>query len=90
MTDQAYSLMTYRIAFASMQGMGIDLARKLLDVVGDEVRFFGMSEKELRSLTHGRSKIYRDDYRRDCLRRAAVEEAFIGDHSIDTLKVTGD
>ena len=90
MTDQAYSLMTYRIAFASMQGMGIDLARKLLDVVGDEARFFGMSEKELRSLTHGRSKIYRDDYRGDCLRRAAVEEAFIGDHSIRTTYFTDD
>ena len=90
MTDQAYSLMTYRIAFASMQGMGIDLARKLLDVVGDEVRFFVMSEKELRSLTHGRSKIYRDDYRGDCLRRAAVEEAFIGDHSIRATYFTDD
>ncbi len=74
--------LTYRIAFASLQGMGVDLARKLLDVVGDEQRFFDMSEKELRALTGGRSKIYRDDYRRECLRRAIDEEAFVRERGI--------
>ena len=35
-----YTTLTYRIAFANLQGMGVDLARKLLDVVGSEQRFF--------------------------------------------------
>ena len=34
MTVGSYTPLTYRIAFAALQGMGIDLARKLLDVVG--------------------------------------------------------
>jgi len=80
--DIRYSPLVYRMAFADLQGMGIDLARKLLDVVGSEERFFAMSEKELRSLTRGRSKIYRDDYRRDCLERAVKEEAFVTEHGI--------
>lgn len=76
------SKLTYRIAFARLQGMGVDLARKLLDVVGSEERFFGMSEHELRALTRGRSKIYRDDYRRECLENARREEDFVNEHGI--------
>ena len=74
--------LAYRIAFANLQGMGIDLARKLLDVVGSEEQFFAMSEKELRALTHGRSKIYRDDYRREVLQRAVAEVDFVSEHGI--------
>lgn len=77
-----FSTLAYRIAFASLQGMGVDLARKLLDVVGSEERFFSMSEKELRGLTRGRSKIYSDDYRRECLQRAVTEEKFVREHGI--------
>ena len=36
MTEGSYTPLTYRIAFAGLQGMGVDLARKLLDVVGSE------------------------------------------------------
>ena len=82
MSSGPYTPLAYRIAFASLQGMGVDLARKLLDVVGSEERFFAMREKELRSLTRGRSKIYSDDYRRDCLGRAVREEAFVREHGI--------
>ena len=81
-SGDGYSPMVYRMAFANLQGMGVDLARKLLDVVGSEERFFGMSEKELRDLTRGRSKIYSDDYRRECLQRAVREEAFVREHGI--------
>ena len=77
-----FSTLAYRIAFASLQGMGVDLARKLLDVVGSEERFFSMNEKELRGLTRGRSKIYSDDYRRECLQRAVTEEKFVREHGI--------
>ena len=82
MSDKRNTPLTYHIAFASLQGMGIDLARKLLDVVGSEEQFFAMSEKQLRALTHGRSKIYRYDYRREVLQRAAAEEAFVREHGI--------
>lgn len=74
---EGYSPLAYRIAFASMQGMGVDLARRLLDIVGSEQQFFAMSEKELRTLTRGRSKIYSDKYRQECLQRAVKEEDFL-------------
>lgn len=83
-----YTPMTYRIAFASLQGMGVDLARKLLDVVGSEKLFFDMKEKELRALTHGRSKIYSDGYRQECLQRAVKEEAFVCEHGISVSYFT--
>jgi len=79
---QPLTPLVYRIAFASLQGMGVDLARKLLDIVGSEQQFFAMSEKDLRSLTRGRSKIYRDDYRRQVLQQAEQEVAFVGEHGI--------
>ncbi len=90
MTAAQHSPIIYRIALASMQGMGVDLARKLLDVVGSEQQFFSMSEKDLRSLTHGRSKIYSDAYRQDCLERAVVEEAFMREHNIAATYFTDD
>ena len=79
----SYTQLTYRIAFANLQGMGVDVARKLLDVVGGEKQFFDMKEKDLRALTHGRSKIYGDDYRQECLQRAVKEEAFVREHGIN-------
>ena len=88
MTSNRLTSLTYRIAFANLQGMGIDLARKLLDVVGSEEQFFAMSEKQLRALTHGRSKIYRDDYRREMLQRAMQEEEFVREHGITATYYT--
>ena len=86
--DNGHTPLVYRIAFASLHGMGVDLARKLLDVVGSEEQFFAMSEKDLRSLTRGRSKIYRDDYRRECLERAINEERFVREHNINAVYFT--
>ena len=82
MADNGYTALTWRIAFAGLQGMGVDLARKLLDVVGSEEQFFAMGEKYLRNLTRGRSKIYGDKYRREVLQRALEEEAFVREHGI--------
>ena len=39
--------MLYKIAFASVRGMGVDLARKMLEVIGEEQEFFRISEKAL-------------------------------------------
>ena len=80
--------MVYKMAFANLQGMGVDLARKLLDVVGSEERFFNMTEKELRALTRGRSKMYRDDYRHERLQRAMAEEKFVSEHGITVTYFT--
>ena len=33
----------YKMAFASVRGMGVDLAQKILDVLGDEKEFFAIS-----------------------------------------------
>lgn len=74
--------LTYRIAFASVRGMGIDLATKLLEVVGSERAFFEMNERELRALTGGRSRIYSEFYRRQQLERAKAEVEFIAGHNI--------
>ena len=82
MADVGNTPLTWRIAFANLQGMGVDLARKLLDVVGSEEQFFAMSEKDLRQLTRGRSKIFGDNYRREVLQRALHEEAFVREHGI--------
>lgn len=90
MTGMQDTPLTLRIAFAGMQGMGVDLARKLLDVVGSEEHFFAMGEKELRALTRGRSKIYRDDYRRECLERARREVAFVQGHNITAIYYADD
>lgn len=78
----------YRIAFASIRGMGVDLARQLLEVTSSERDFFAMSEKELRHLTQGRSKVYTDFYRRQQLERAERELSFIEEHHIDTTYFT--
>jgi len=81
--------LTYRMAFAGMSGMTAGLARKLLDVVGNEQRFFEMSGAELKQATGGgRSKMYQDGYRRQCLSQAAAEEAFVRDKGITVTYFT--
>ena len=67
----------YRIAFASIRGMGVELARQLLEVAGSERAFFDMSEHELRDATKGHSKIYTNFYRQQQLERADRELDFI-------------
>lgn len=80
----------YRIAFASIRGMGYELAQRLLDVVESEEQFFSMSEKELRSLTGGKSKIYDSAYRREKLEAARREADFIEQNHIRTFYFSDD
>lgn len=67
----------YRIAFSSIRGMGYELAQKLLDVVGDEHSFFGMSEAELRAITGSKSKVWSKAYRDERLATAHNEADFV-------------
>ena len=75
----------YKIAFASIRGMGIELAQKLLDVVGSEKEFFTMPEQQLKQLTGGRSRIYKQDYRNQQLRKAENELKFLQNNNIKIL-----
>lgn len=72
----------HKIAFASIKGMGLDLAQRLLDVVGSEEAFFAMSENDIKQITGGRSRIYKSDYRAKQLEIAERELKFIADKNI--------
>ncbi len=75
-------VLTYKIAFASIRGMGIDLANKILDVIPSEQEFFSLSEKELRAITGSRSKLCEREYRNAQLERAKREVEFVEDSHI--------
>ena len=70
--------------------MGIDLAQKLLDVIGDEAAFFTLSEEKLRAITGGRSTVYKQSYRDELLRKAEREIEFIKEKHIKTYYFTDD
>ena len=81
-------VMIYRMAMAGIRGVGVDLARQLLDIVGDEQRFFDMGEAELRTITGGRSRIYSEAYRRGQLEQARREWEFVQEKGITTTYYT--
>lgn len=72
----------YKMAFASVRGMGVDLAQKLLDVLGSEKEFFAISERELQHITSSKSKITERAYRDSCLQKAEHEMGFVSAHHI--------
>ena len=79
-----YDQLTYRIAFASIRGMGYDLARKILDVIPSEQEFFDMSESQLMRIIGSRSKIHESSYRKACLEKARRELDFVNENHINT------
>ncbi len=80
----------YKVAFASIRGMGIELAQRLLDVIGSEEAFFTLSEGEIKSITGGRSRIYKADYRVQQLEKAERELEYIATKNIGMLYYTDD
>ncbi|MDO4511127.1 MAG: DNA-processing protein DprA [Bacteroidales bacterium] len=80
--------LVYKIAFASVRGMGVDLAQKLLEVLDDEKDFFSIPERELRAITHSRSKILERAYRNSCIEMAEKEMEFINQHHINVSYFT--
>lgn len=78
----------YKMAFASVRGMGVDLAQKLLDVLGSEKEFFAISERELQHITSSKSKITERAYRDSCLQKAEHEMEFVSAHHIGTSYFT--
>lgn len=80
----------YRMAFASIRGMGYELAQRILDVIPSEKDFFAMPERELKALTGSRSKVYERNNREEMLRKAEKELSFIQDKNIKVLYFTDD
>lgn len=75
-------ILAYRIAFASLRGMGIDLAQKILGVIPSEKDYFEIPEKELQSLLQSKVKITEKEYRNEQLEKARKEVEFVTKNNI--------
>ena len=87
--DKDHTLL-YRIAFASIRGMGYDLAQKILAIIPSERNFFEIPEKELQSLLQTKVKMTEDSYRRDIIDKALLEIEFITKNDINVTYFTDD
>ena len=67
----------YRMAFAGIRGMGIELAQRLLDVIPSEKEFFALTDRELKAITGSRSKVWERASRDEMLRKAENELSFV-------------
>lgn len=74
----------YKMAFANIAGITLDLGKKLLEVVGSEKAFFEASERDLVELLGQSNRILSRSTRDTSLRRAEQELRFI--QSNDTVK----
>lgn len=72
----------YRMAFAGIRGMGVELAQRLLDVVDSEKEFFAMSDSDLKSITRSSSKVWERVHRDEMLRKAERELEFVESKNI--------
>lgn len=81
-------LLKYRMALASVRGMGVELAQRLLDVLPDEASFFSADSRELGRLLQTNNKIIESDYRRRLLKAAEEEIKFIRDNGISVTYFT--
>ena len=78
----------YRMAFAGIRGMGVELAQRLLDVVDSEKEFFAMSDSDLKSITRSSSKVWERTHRDEMLRKAERELEFVESKNIKVLYFT--
>lgn len=78
----------YRMAFAGIRGMGMELAQRLLDVIPSEREFFDMSDGELKGITKSRSKVWERAYRDEMLRKAERELEFVHRKKVNVLYYT--
>lgn len=80
----------YRMAFAGIRGMGVELAQRLLDIIPSEKDFFAISERELKSITGSRSKVWERAFRDEALRKAEAELRFVEQRKVTVLYFTDD
>ncbi|MBR5638557.1 MAG: DNA-processing protein DprA [Muribaculaceae bacterium] len=78
----------YRMAFAGIRGMGVELAQRLLDIIPSEKEFFAISERELKSITGSRSKVWERSFRDEVLRKAEAELRFVEQRKVKVLYFT--
>lgn len=79
------SRLTFRIAFSSLRGMTLSMARTMLPRVVDESTFFSASARQLAAMMGTPSRIFDDDYRRSVLEAARREVDFILDHNVTPI-----
>lgn len=72
----------YRVAMASIAGMGVDLANKFLAVVGTEEQFLTMPQAELERISGSHNRMLTGAYRRERVEMAKREMEFITAHDI--------
>lgn len=80
--------MLYQMAFAAMPGMGVDIAKQLLDIIGDEKQFFLMKEGELAQLLGPTNRWCSKTTRDKILRKAQKELDFIANKKITPIYYT--
>lgn len=80
----------YRMAFAGIRGMGVELAQRLLDIIPSEKDFFAISERDLKSITGSRSKVWERSFRDEVLRKAETELSFVEQKKVKVLYFTDD
>lgn len=78
----------YRMAFAGIRGMGVELAQRLLDIIPSEKDFFSLSDRELKSITGSRSKVWERSSRDEMLRKAEQELSFVEQNHVKVLYFT--
>ena len=78
----------YRMAFAGIRGMGVELAQRLLDIRPNEKEFFSLSDRELKSITGSRSKVWERSSRDEMLRKAEQELSFVEQNHVKVLYFT--
>lgn len=80
----------YRIAFAAIRGMGIELAQRMLEILPNEETFFTAETAQLAQLLQTNNKIIDASYRHRTLQMAEEELKFIHDNGIETTYFTDD
>lgn len=85
-----YDDLVIHIAFSSLKGNNMSLGIQILDKVGDERRFFGMSETELQKALGVRTPIIGDNYRRTLIERAIRQTRHAGQSNVDFIYYTDD
>lgn len=86
MTDS--ESLKFRIAFSSLKGMTVALAREILARVGDERRFFDMSERQLSAVMGCKSRLFDHALRSDALALGERESDFLATGNVRPLYFT--
>lgn len=74
-----------RIAFSMAKGVAGEAADELMSRIGSPEAFFSSSRRELIARAGADFPIFEDAYRKDLLRKAAIEATFVKHNKIDAL-----